>query len=71
MNLARQPLQTSYQLRSDWALDRLFGYKRSQEEESLRTPNKMGVVLDPAHPDFQKLMIDKPAPFACDPRLLG
>lgn len=38
---------------------------------SVIIPDETNFVLNPAHPDFQKLVIDQPAPFAFDPRLLG
>jgi RES domain-containing protein len=32
-------------------------------------PEEINYVLNPAHPDFVKISISKPAPFAFDPRL--
>jgi RES domain-containing protein len=32
-------------------------------------PEEINFVLNPAHPDFAKISISKPAPFAFDPRL--
>ena len=33
-------------------------------------PQEQNVLLDPTHPDFAKLRIRAPAPFAFDPRLV-
>ena len=33
-------------------------------------PGKTNSLLNPAHPDFIKIAIAKPQPFALDPRLL-
>jgi RES domain-containing protein len=34
-------------------------------------PDETNYVLNPAHPDFKKITIGKPAPFTFDPRLLA
>lgn len=34
-------------------------------------PDEWNYLLNPAHPDFKKLQIARPIPFAFDPRLLG
>ena len=34
-------------------------------------PGEPNYLLNPAHPDFRKISIGKPAPFAFDPRLLA
>ncbi len=33
-------------------------------------PGESNFLLNPAHPDFKKIVIDKPVPFSFDPRLL-
>lgn len=37
---------------------------------SVIIPEETNYVLNPAHPDFKKITIGKPAPFTFDPRLL-
>ncbi len=37
---------------------------------SVIIPEETNYVLNPAHPDFKKITISKPAPFTFDPRLL-
>jgi RES domain-containing protein len=37
---------------------------------SIIIPDETNYVLNPAHPDFKKILINKPAPFTFDPRLL-
>ena len=38
---------------------------------SVIVPDETNYVLNPAHPDFKKITIGKPAPFTFDPRLLA
>lgn len=38
---------------------------------SVIIPGEPNYLLNPAHPDFRKISIGKPAPFALDPRLLA
>ena len=38
---------------------------------SVIVPGENNFLLNPAHPDFQKIAISPPRPFAFDPRLLG
>ncbi len=38
---------------------------------SVIIPAETNFLLNPAHPDFAKIKIGKPRPFAFDPRLLG
>jgi len=40
------------------------------ELPSVIIPGESNFLLNPAHPDFRKIVIGKPAPFAFDPRLL-
>jgi len=35
------------------------------------TPTERNYVIDPAHPQFQRLVVHAPEPFSFDPRLLG
>jgi RES domain-containing protein len=37
---------------------------------SVIIPDETNYVLNPAHPDFKRIVIGKPAPFTFDPRLL-
>jgi RES domain-containing protein len=37
---------------------------------SVIIPEEFNYLLNPAHPDFKKISIGKPEPFAFDPRLL-
>jgi RES domain-containing protein len=38
---------------------------------SVIIPGESNYLLNPAHPDFRKISIGKPEPFAFDPRLLS
>lgn len=38
---------------------------------SIIIPEELNYVLNPAHPDFKKVMVGKPEDFAFDPRLLS
>ena len=38
---------------------------------SVVVPGEFNYLLNPAHPDFKKIVIGKPEPFTFDPRLLG
>jgi RES domain-containing protein len=40
------------------------------ELPSVIIPTETNYLLNPGHPDFQKIRIGKPVPFALDPRLL-
>jgi RES domain-containing protein len=40
------------------------------EMPSVIIPTESNFLLNPAHPDFKKIKIGKPVPFAWDPRLL-
>lgn len=40
------------------------------ELPSVIIPGESNFLLNPAHPDFRKIVIGRPAPFAFDPRLL-
>jgi RES domain-containing protein len=40
------------------------------ELPSVIIPTESNFLLNPAHPDFKKIKIGKPAPFSWDPRLL-
>jgi len=70
-------------LPSDWKLEppplstRQVGdaWARSMRSAILAVPSviiqgEMNFVLNPAHPDFNKITFDKPMPFTFDPRLL-
>lgn len=38
---------------------------------SVLIPGELNFLLNPSHPDFNKISIQKPEPFAFDPRLLS
>lgn len=58
---------------SQHAGDRWIAQQRSLalEVPSTLVPGESNVVLNPAHPDFGKVKIGQPEPFAFDPRLIS
>ncbi len=76
--LSGKKLPAKWRLSPSAPANMAVGDQWSKEQRSLIlavpsaiVPNEWNYLLNPAHPDFRKLQIAKPAAFDFDPRLLG
>lgn len=65
---AEPPAPCSQAIGDQWARE---GRTAILEIPSILIPCEPNYLLNPAHPDFGKILIGKPEPFAFDPRLVA